>query len=346
MKKIFVWGCGISAIIFYKELKHRQEVFNDQIIAFVDSNEELWGKSFHEWEIMPPFKMAEYSFDRLVISNKKIKDIESIRNDAQNKYGINEAQIIVLDEYRIEKNIEFVVGRNNHNILYADNMLATKKIVVYTAITGNYDTLRDPEYIDKNIDYICYTNNKTIMSDIWELRYIEDRNIDNRMLARKVKMLPHELLHEYDVSVWVDAKLHIVGDLHDLIREYGGNQPILCFPHFERNCLYQEAAKCMTDHLDDDEIIISQISRYYSEGYPFRNGLYETGCIVRRHNDPMVVRLMMMWLEEVKNNSRRDQLSFPYVCWKLGINPTVCDKAIYDNKWMKLYSHNSIFSDT
>ena len=33
------------------------------------------------------------------------------------------------------------------------------KKVVYTAITGNYDELITPEYINKDWDYICFTDN-------------------------------------------------------------------------------------------------------------------------------------------------------------------------------------------
>lgn len=41
-----------------------------------------------------------------------------------------------------------------------------KKLVVYTAIVENYDTLRDLVFIDDNCDYVCFTDNKELASDI------------------------------------------------------------------------------------------------------------------------------------------------------------------------------------
>jgi hypothetical protein len=32
------------------------------------------------------------------------------------------------------------------------------KIVVYTCISGLYDTLKDPSFVNKEIDYICFTD--------------------------------------------------------------------------------------------------------------------------------------------------------------------------------------------
>lgn len=43
-----------------------------------------------------------------------------------------------------------------------------KKIVIYTAFTGNYDNLKEPEYIDENCDYVCFTDNPNIKSKYLE----------------------------------------------------------------------------------------------------------------------------------------------------------------------------------
>ena len=34
--------------------------------------------------------------------------------------------------------------------------IKNNKIVIYTAFTGDYDTLKYPEVIDENCDYICF----------------------------------------------------------------------------------------------------------------------------------------------------------------------------------------------
>ena len=48
------------------------------------------------------------------------------------------------------------------------------KIVVYTCITGDYDKLIDPQFIDAGVDYICYTNNNTLNSNVWQIRSVPE----------------------------------------------------------------------------------------------------------------------------------------------------------------------------
>ena len=47
------------------------------------------------------------------------------------------------------------------------------KLVIYTAFTGNYDELKEPEFIDENCDYVCFTENPDLESDTWEIVQME-----------------------------------------------------------------------------------------------------------------------------------------------------------------------------
>ena len=163
--------------------------------------------------------------------------------------------------------------------------------------------------------------------------------MDDVHLAKRVKLFPNEFLGEFNTSVWVDGKFQIIGDFNEYISTYQYRQPILCFPHFSRNCLYDEAAVCVTSGKGDKRDIIPQVSSYEREGYPFDNGLYEMGCIVRKHNDPFVSNLMEEWWEEVCRFSYRDQISFPYVRWKNGFIPDICDQNLYRNRWLLHKGH-------
>jgi hypothetical protein len=37
--------------------------------------------------------------------------------------------------------------------------------VVYTCITGDYDTLIEPRYVTEGFDYVCFTDNPSLTSD-------------------------------------------------------------------------------------------------------------------------------------------------------------------------------------
>lgn len=62
-------------------------------------------------------------------------------------------------------------------------------------------------------------------------------------LARRVKILRHEYLAEYDYSIWVDGSCEIIGDLGEYIDFYKRNEPMLNFNHHGNDCIYEEAVK-------------------------------------------------------------------------------------------------------
>jgi hypothetical protein len=72
---------------------------------------------------------------------------------------------------------------------------------------------------------------------------------------------------------------------------------------------------------DDPAVIGAQFDRYVAEGWDNQRPLYECNFIVRRHNDPRMMRAMNAWWREIGRHSRRDQISFPYVMWQAGIEP-------------------------
>lgn len=82
------------------------------------------------------------------------------------------------------------------------------KICLYTAITGSYDNLKDIKYKEDSIDYICFTNNKNIKSDTWQVRYI-DEDLDNLTLARKIKIIGYKYLTNYDITIWIDGAFQL-----------------------------------------------------------------------------------------------------------------------------------------
>lgn len=215
------------------------------------------------------------------------------------------------------------------------------KGVVYTAITGNYDDVKEPEYMNPNLDYILFTNNRSITSSKWKVVYIDNpEGLDNVRLARRVKILGHEYLAEYDYSIWVDAKLEIKDDMREYVEKYRKREPMLCFVHYLQNCIYQELLACEALKKDDVTIMEKQIAGYRKAGYPENNGLIESGILVRDIHNQKVKQLMEAWWHEILCGSRRDQLSFNYVCWKNDFMYDTSELFIYGNKYVKLYSHN------
>lgn len=209
------------------------------------------------------------------------------------------------------------------------------KGVVYTVITGDYDRLNEPDYVDEKFDYICLTNNTSLTSKVWKIKLIENPdNLDNVRLARNHKILCNKYFSKYDYSIYVDGKLQIIGDFRKYILTYSNESPMLCFPHFVRDCAYEEAIACIQAGKDNPELIKNQMLHYSEEGYPVHDGLVDSACLVRNHHDERLNKVLECWWNEIKMWSRRDQLSFGYACWKNDFNYDMSDLFIYENEFV------------
>ena len=150
--------------------------------------------------------------------------------------------------------------------------------------------------------------------------------------TRKIKILAHNYLKEYDYSVWVDANIRILDNPKILLNRYLINNDLAAYTHSEgRTCIYLEAEACIKLNKDDPIIIVNQMNKYRSQGYPEFNGLVVTGVLLRKHNDPNIIKAMEMWWEQIQQHSKRDQLSLNFVLWKLGLEFNVIDDYLRDN---------------
>lgn len=212
--------------------------------------------------------------------------------------------------------------------------------VIYTAVIGNYDNLSKPEFYNNDFDYICFTDNKNLKSPgIWQIKYIDHIkyiNIDNVRLARYIKTNPEIFVGNYDYSIWVDANLIITGDMNDLINKCSSGY--LGFKHTYRDCIYDEAIKCIEWSLDDINIINSEIDFLKLEKYPKHNGLIETNVLCRKHTQE-IKKVNQAWWEMIKKYSRRDQLSHMYIIWKYKLNINIYPEAAWKTKYFRLKEH-------
>lgn len=337
-KRICFFGCGDAAQVFIRYAKEHAFVFPEEQIVFSDNNSAIWGRNFMGFPVIPPRDIQKENIDSIVISSEKYSDL--ILNQLVEDYHIPISNIETLSNYRSKKVIDYAYSQR-----YGNNYASPKfqnscgKIVVYTAIMGDCDNLKDPEVIDDDITYVCFTNNRKLKSDVWNIEYDNSSESDNRWLAKCYKLFPNRFFKEYDISVWVDGKFQISGSFKNYIEQYGRTQSMLLFPHFYRNCIYEEAAECVSHYMTDTTRIINQIAAYRDEGYPFQEGLYELGCIVRKHHDSQIVLLMDQWMNQQKKYSIRDQISLPYVLWKNNYKPDICDLNINENEWINYVPH-------
>ncbi len=199
------------------------------------------------------------------------------------------------------------------------------KKILYTAILGNKDNICIPTYVNKDWEYLCFTDViHTTSKSPW--KFIKIPNSQDPIRDMKYyKMHPHKVLPPHDINIWMDGNFIIYKNLneHKMVGD------VNLFRHFERLCTYDEASVCKSMGLDDPQVIDKQMQTYESEGFPrrYNNSIYpECGRMLRK-NTEQVKELMEFWYDQVKNGSKRDQLSFMYSSWKLKSNIHIYKEA-------------------
>lgn len=215
-------------------------------------------------------------------------------------------------------------------------------IVVYTAIFGSYDKLHDPEIVEENVDYICFTDNKDLFSTVWFIIYVEQINVDPRMTAKYFKIMPHIFFPNHVCSIWIDGSIKITGCLTVFAANLKNDFLMSCIKHPQRNCAYKEALWCMINGKDSLFTITRQIISYFQNGFPLNFGLLCGGVLIRRHNSEHVTSLMNFWYENILNYSVRDQISLSYAIWFKKMHICILDIDLYNNEFFVVKKHSYI----
>ncbi|QKJ28032.1 DUF616 domain-containing protein [Aliarcobacter cibarius] len=209
---------------------------------------------------------------------------------------------------------------------------AKSNLVVYTALFGNYDDLIEPKENYEGCDFICFTDQKHLTSDVWEIRLIEECEMPANMMNRKYKILPHLFLSQYEWSMYVDANIKILNNPFELANKYLAKHDFAMPKHFARDCIYEESKECVILGKSKYDETRKQMDNYKKEGFPKNFGLGENGILFRKHNSEKVVRLMNDWWEELNTHTKRDQLSLAYVLWKSGEKFSYMDESAREGK--------------
>lgn len=199
-----------------------------------------------------------------------------------------------------------------------------KKFVIYSVISGNYDKILDPIYYDDSIDYYMFTDSNIPKNSVWKKISFESIGIENLSpfdQTRYVKTHPHLFFQDYDYSMYIDGNVRITCDIkplfYTLIEE---GKTIALHNHQCRDCAYDEAKVIIASGRVKILDIIKQMKTYRKERFPKHYGLFEMNIILRKHNDPLLIQIMEEWWNQILNYAKRDQLSFTYVLWKLGLD--------------------------
>ena len=215
------------------------------------------------------------------------------------------------------------------------------KGAVYTIITGGYDQLQEPETINPEWDYFLFTDSpEKYSSDVWKIIVLDNsENLNPILLQRKVKCLPYLFLKDYDYTIYVDGKVHIVGDLSEYINIYAKECSMLCIPHPERQKIEDEAQAIIDLNKADPQKTLEQVKHYKSLGYKDERILPDTCILVRSNRDEKLNEVMNDWWKEIQKWTYRDQLSIGYCFWKNEYDYDISSFSLYGSKYVTVDAH-------
>lgn len=185
---------------------------------------------------------------------------------------------------------------------------------VYTVITGNYDTLISPKVVSSEFDYICFTDNPELKSDVWQIRLVDPAD-DPVKQQRKIKIRSDLYLSEYNITIYVDGNQIILGDIRGLLDFYSGG--FATRRHPLRKDIWQESERIIDLKKAHQVDVDAQISHYRAMETQI-TGLWATGFIIR-DNSASTRKLCAKWWEHVEKYTHRDQLALPVASHLTGI---------------------------
>lgn len=189
-------------------------------------------------------------------------------------------------------------------------------LVVYTCITGDYDSLCLPDVVETGVDYVCYTDSDFEEHGVWQMRPLPRKTGSRASDNRFVKMHPHLLFPSHHCSIYLDGDVKIVGGLTELADTSLAKGGLAMYQHPLRDCLYKEGKACAALGHDWWWVIYAQLLSYWKEGFPSCYGLFEGTVLIRKHHDELVRKIMEAWWLSYFSGVRRDQMSLMYLLWK------------------------------
>ena len=193
-------------------------------------------------------------------------------------------------------------------------------MIIYTASIGRKLA---PQRTFPGAVLVCFSDFKP--PEPWHWIPIKAEDQPNRQ-TKRIKLLPWEHFGKWDVCIWRDANIEVTR-LPALKEGFAAHR------HRDRNCIFDEAKKCIEYGKDDPEVINAQIAKYAD--HPRNWGLWENGMLYRR-NTPEIRALCEDWWAEIESGSERDQISLPVVLRRHGIKPLMLGPSIWKgSNWCK-----------
>ena len=205
-----------------------------------------------------------------------------------------------------------------------------KKAVVTAAFLiekSKCDSIGKLERID-GWDYIMFTNDSSkVVAPGWDIRQIDPPFSKGVYCAKYVKWMTHLYLPEYDIIMWIDGfampnprkkdaldsiAIKLAGDPYSL--------PIILRKHPYLTTVESELNECIRLKKIDETMKTTVLSHFKDTGYDVSTkSLYWTEYIIKNNRSTIMREFSTEMFSLLMNLCYRDQVCFPYMLWKFGV---------------------------
>ena len=293
-----------------------------------DELNQLYGSSEHNEDLAYIKHYITKSLEEFII--KKYN-----KEDALNRGKVNFKQgYFSVNKHTVKKD-EYI-----KNYLSNLNNDSSIKYTIITCLFGYYDTLKEPEEVDPNAEYICFTDRTDIVSNVWKLINVYGDTSYNGL--EKSFRLKYRDMFDYvskdsKYIIRLDASIQIHKSLNDIIKFIDENNYDICIMvHPERNDMIDEYNTWQSLRHQDPKYKDIFIRKMSDLNFNINHtGLIETTCQIYKNNNDVIdfVKEVGNLIEETSNfNDNNDQCYYTYVLSK------------YIHKFNILYTNRQIIS--
>ena len=212
-----------------------------------------------------------------------------------------------------------------------------KRLVVYTCVTGGYDSPARPSVLPDWADYVCFDGS------------LAPSGLDSTQRSRYHKLNPHVVLPEgYEYSLWIDGNIDILSDgFYEKLQQMMDSGVLYAgIHHPQRDDVFDESVRILMNDRESFGRLVRVTRFLKKEGMPRHWGLDETNVILRKHNASEVVRFDEFWWEMLSRWTSRDQMTQSYCLWKTGLRHEYIlpeGLSAQNSPWFKYTRHGSIY---
>ncbi len=188
------------------------------------------------------------------------------------------------------------------------------RIAIYRCMFSDYDvTLSELKFFE-NIDYYFFTDNPNLEIYPYKTILVSPQHVSPSLDNRFIKIIVPEILKTYDVTLYIDTNIAIVGNIQNLIDKFMISEcDIGLFSHPYHDNLENEVRLCIDNNKSNKKKLMNELEYYADLGFSESEKFSDNSIIFRKKHDLNMKKAMQHWFDLVKRFSGRDQISLPTI---------------------------------